>query len=84
MLRGMTVEAALDRLERFVRQHRSHGTRELLLIVGKGSRSPSGESILAPAVREFCEQRPALVRGIRDAPDHEGGSGAWIVELELG
>jgi len=84
MLRHMTEEVALDRLDRFLRQHRRHGTAEVRIIVGKGSRSAGGESVLRPAVRSFCDGRPALVRSIRDAPPELGGGGAWILELTSG
>ena len=78
-LRKLTVDEALMRLETQLRAFAGQGTREVLVIHGKGQGSVGGISVLGPEVRRWCDQHPALVSSWREAPPRWGGSGAIVV-----
>ena len=80
-LRLLKAEDALDRLEFQLRAFASKGQREVLVIHGKGSNSPGGQSVLGPLVRKWCDDHAALVQSWREAPRQWGGSGAIVVVL---
>jgi DNA-nicking Smr family endonuclease len=81
MLRKMPLELALSRLQTFLSAKRALGTRELIVVVGKGHGSPEGKPILGPAVREWLARNPDLIEAYEEAPAREGGAGAILVRL---
>jgi DNA-nicking Smr family endonuclease len=82
MLRRLRVEMALARLEEFVRFHAERGTRELIVVVGKGRSSVDGRAVLGPAVQSWCTAHPTWVRSCGVAPPDEGGEGALVLRLD--
>lgn len=81
-LRKLNVDEAIRRLETQLRGYSGQGTREVLVIHGKGQGSIGGISVLGPEVREWCDRHPALVSSWREAPTKWGGTGAIVVVLE--
>ncbi len=81
MLRKMPLDLALSRLHGFLVAKQALGTEELIVVVGKGRGSPDGIPVLAPAVRAWLAEHPALVAGFEEAPPREGGTGALLVRL---
>jgi DNA-nicking Smr family endonuclease len=80
-LRRLRAEEALERLESAVRTHARTGHRELLVVHGRGHRSPGGQPVLKDLVRRWCDDHPALVANWREAPPAWGGEGAVVVTL---
>jgi len=83
-LRGCAYEVALQRLDQQVRAFVRQGRREILVVHGRGRGSPDGQSILGPAVREWCLKHPQLVVGWRPAQPSWGGDGAVVLDLNVG
>ena len=81
MLRKLRLVTAMHRLETFITQHRHQGTAEVLVVVGRGHRSGDGGPVISPAVQEWCDRHPALVRSWDFAPANEGGGGALVLKL---
>jgi dsDNA-specific endonuclease/ATPase MutS2 len=81
MLRKLRLVTALHRLETFVTQQRLKGTPEVLVVVGRGHRSGEGGPVISPAVQEWCDGHPALIRRWDFAPADEGGGGALVLWL---
>lgn len=81
MLRKLPLVEALERLETQLAAHAHAGISEVLVVHGRGTNSPGGESVLGPAARKWCEDHPGLVARWREAPSRWGGTGAIIVEL---
>ena len=81
-LRKLTLDEAIRRLEAQLRGYAGQGTREVLVIHGKGQGSIGGISVLGPEVRQWCDRHPALVSSWREAPTRWGGTGAIVVVLE--
>jgi len=81
-LRLLKADEALGRLEFQLRAFANRGQKEVLVIHGKGSRSPGGVSVLGPLVRQWCDEHPGMVRSWREAPARWGGSGAIVVVLQ--
>ncbi|MBM3947443.1 MAG: hypothetical protein FJ315_08640, partial [SAR202 cluster bacterium] len=75
-LRGMRVEEALGRLERFLDEAFLAGEREVRIVHGKGT------GTLRQAVREELARSP-LVRAQHTADPRQGGEGVTVVELAL-
>jgi DNA-nicking Smr family endonuclease len=82
-LRKLGVEEALARLETQLRAYQRQGRRELLVIHGRGHGSPGQIAVLAPAVRSWCDEHPALVVSWREAPPRWGGAGAIVVTVRI-
>ncbi len=80
-LRRLTSEVALARLELMLGIWRHKGQREVLVVHGRGRNSPGGQPILAPLVRQWCRDHPAIVETTREAPPEWGGEGALVVVL---
>lgn len=80
-LRLLKAEEALDRLEFQLRAFAAKNQREVLVVHGKGSNSPGGQSVLGPLVRAWCDEHTAVVQSWREAPRTWGGSGAIVVVL---
>jgi DNA mismatch repair protein MutS2 len=75
VLVGSTVDAAIDRLEKFVDDALLSDERRLRVVHGHGT------GRLRDAVRTFFKGHP-LVAEVSPAPQNEGGDGATIVELK--
>jgi hypothetical protein len=82
MLRMLPLVEALERLEAQLKAHARSGAREVLVVHGRGTNSPGGVPVLAPAARRWCDEHPGLVAGWREAPARWGGPGAMVVELK--
>ena len=74
-LRGMTVEDALDTLERYLEQAYLAGLPWVRIVHGKGT------GRLRQAVRDFLRQHPVVVR-FRPGEPAEGGEGVTIAWLD--
>ena len=72
---GSTVDAAIDKLEKFVDDALMADTRTLRIVHGHGTGK------LRDAVREFFRKHP-LAADVTTAPDNQGGGGATIVTLK--
>ncbi len=83
-LRKLPVVEAMDRLEFQIRSYAHQGQTEVLVVHGKGQNSPGGVSVLAPLVRQWCDDSSHLVKSWSEAPQKWGGSGAIIVVLVKG
>lgn len=80
-LHGLDEVAARRAVQRFVVSRAKRGDRYLLVVVGKGRRSPGGYGVLGLAVVDWLTQRPCArhVAAFRTASATRGGSGAiWI------
>ena len=75
VLIGSTVDAAVDRLEKFVDDALRADAHTLRVVHGHGTGK------LREAVREFFRKHP-LVADVATAPDNQGGGGATIVTLK--
>ena len=82
-LRLLKAEEALERLEFQLRAFAAKNQREVLVVHGKGSNSPGGQSVLGPLVRNWCDEHAAVVQAWRQAPPNWGGAGAIVVVLNL-
>jgi DNA mismatch repair protein MutS2 len=71
---GRTVDEARDELEKYLDRAFLAGLARVRIIHGHGA------GILRRGVREFLKSHPH-VAGIEEAPQHEGGQGATLVEL---
>lgn len=72
---GSTVDAAIDKLEKFVDDALMADARTLRIVHGHGTGK------LREAVREFFRKHP-LVADVATAPENQGGGGATIVTLK--
>lgn len=72
---GSTVDAAIDKIEKFVDNALMVDARTLRIVHGHGTGK------LRDAVREFFRKHP-LVADVATAPDNQGGGGATIVTLK--
>ena len=81
-LRQCSWDDAMQRLDQQVRAHRHHGTREVLVVHGRGLGSPGGHGVLGGAVREWCLEHPDLVADWSPAPPFWGGDGAVVLTLK--
>jgi DNA-nicking Smr family endonuclease len=82
-LHGFRAAEAASRVHDFVRHEHKRGARRLLLIVGKGSHSEDGASVLGPVVREALIRSGAapLISAFASAHESLGGRGALAVLL---
>jgi DNA-nicking Smr family endonuclease len=80
-LHGLTVVDARALLVRFLDHCRRNGLRHVLIIHGKGLRSPRGESVLKAKVASWLAQREDVL-AFREANASGGGSGAVVVLLK--
>ncbi len=82
-LHGLREAEVEDRLARWVREQHRKGARRLLIIHGKGLRSPHGVAVLRDCVRLTLSASIAtpLVHAFASAPPSLGGTGATLVEL---
>ena len=70
--------AAVQRAERWLREHQVNGTAEVLIITGRGQHSIGGSAVIRPAVEKllFALKRQGVIAG--HAPYNPG---AFAVEL---
>ena len=83
-LRHMRAEEAEAVFEASVARHRTRGTRELLIVHGRGLGSPGGKSVIGPLVRNWCDRHTEMVSSWREAPRDWGGAGAIVIRLRGG
>ncbi len=83
LLRKLTLDEALQRLEFQLRGYARQGQTKVLVVHGKGTNSLRGISVLGPAVREWCNDHRGLVGSWQEAPGKWGGAGAIVVILNL-
>lgn len=79
-LHGMKSEAALQKVQFFLKNAQHHGFRTVLIITGKGNRSDTGP-VLRNAVAGLLDQKQDQVVEWTTAPRQYGGSGAMVVFL---
>jgi DNA mismatch repair protein MutS2 len=75
MLIGETVDAALDRAEKFLDDALLSDAKRVRVVHGHGT------GRLREALSKFFREHP-LVASVSRAPENEGGAGATIVELK--
>jgi DNA-nicking Smr family endonuclease len=81
-LHGLTRDEALQGLASFITGAFNRGQKAVLVITGKGNRSP-GEPVLQGAVTGWLrEQGKGMVAEFAPAPRDMGGSGAFVVFLK--
>ncbi|MEW5817091.1 MAG: Smr/MutS family protein [Spirochaetota bacterium] len=78
-LHGLTVKAALERTDVFLKESKRLGLKKVLIIHGKGNHSDYGESVLKKAVHAFIQK--SSLTGETGVPGKEmGGNGAlWLL-----
>lgn len=79
-LHGLRREEALTRVGYFLENARHHGFTCVLIITGKGTRSPDGAVLRAAVLDWLAANREGLLEWI-EAPRQYGGSGALAVFL---
>jgi DNA-nicking Smr family endonuclease len=82
-LHGFHAPEAATRVHDFVRHEHKRGARRLLIIVGKGSHSEDGTSVLGPVTRDALTRGGAapLVQAFATAHFAHGGRGALAILL---
>ncbi len=81
-LHGLTRDEALQSLSAFISSAYNRGQKAVLIITGKGNRSP-GEPVLQGAVTGWLRERgKGMVAEFAPAPREMGGSGALVVFLK--
>jgi DNA-nicking Smr family endonuclease len=81
-LHGLTKDEALQSLATFIAGAHNRGQKAVLVITGKGNRSP-GEPVLQGAVASWLRERgKGMVAEFAPAPREMGGSGAFVVFLK--
>lgn len=81
-LHGLTREEALKSLAAFITSAHNRGQKAVLVITGKGLKSP-GEPVLQGAVAGWLRERgKGMVAEFAPAPREMGGSGAFVVFLK--
>lgn len=82
-LHGLDELEARRAVQRFIVKRAKRGDEHVLVIVGKGRRSPGGHGVLRLAMVDWLIQRPCAqhVAAFRSASATRGGSGAIWVRL---
>ncbi len=80
-LHGATTAAARTELARFLAESRHRGLRCVLVVNGKGYRSPGNLPVLRNKVRLSLSQRDEVL-AFCDAAPADGGSGAVMILLK--
>jgi DNA-nicking Smr family endonuclease len=81
-LHGLTKDEALQSLAAFITGAYNRGQKAVLVITGKGNRSP-GEPVLQGAVASWLREKgKGMVAEFAPAPREMGGSGAFVVFLK--
>jgi DNA-nicking Smr family endonuclease len=81
MLRQLRLVTALHRLATFLVQEQKKGTPEVIVVVGRGHSSGGDGPVISPAVQEWCDAHPEIVKSWDFAPPDEGGGGVLVVRL---
>ena len=81
-LHGLNVEAAKRRLLEFLSHNARAGHRSVLIIHGKGYRSPENLPVLKNHLNRWLRQH-TLVQAFCSAPIRQGGAGAVLVLLKI-
>jgi DNA-nicking Smr family endonuclease len=79
-LHGLDAAAAERRVARFLHGARGAGRQCVLIVHGKGQRSPRGEPVLKPRLRGWLAADPQVLAVCAAQPE-DGGSGAVYVLL---
>jgi DNA-nicking Smr family endonuclease len=81
-LHGLTTEQARHALQRFIAQARRHQMSTVVVVTGKGRRSPGGVSVLKQELERWLAAEGAdFVRAYGEAPRSLGGAGAFVLHL---
>lgn len=82
-LHGMNAETAREQVLQFLRDKRTRGERCVLVIHGKGERSPGGNGVLRGEISAWLSQGRARehVAAFATAREDDGGEGAVYVAL---
>jgi DNA-nicking Smr family endonuclease len=80
-LHGLTTDGARKELGRFLALARHSGIRCVLIVHGKGTRSPNNVAVIRNKVRLSLSQRDEVL-AFCDAAPADGGAGAVIVLLK--
>jgi len=84
-LHGSYRDEALKRVRHFLQHRHADGYNTLLIVTGRGKRSPNGEAVLRSDVEEYLRTRAsAWVAEWGRAPRQYGGEGALVVFLRQG
>ncbi len=81
-LHGCYRDEARERVRHFLKNRHTEGLQTVLIITGKGKRSPNGESVLRSDIESYLSTHSAawVVEWAR-APRQYGGEGALVVFL---
>lgn len=81
-LHGCYREEAREKVRHFLKNRHAEGVQTVLIITGKGNRSPNGESVLRSDVESYLKTHSgAWVVEWGRAPRQYGGEGALVVFL---
>ena len=81
-LHGCYREEARERVRHFLKNRHAQGLQTVLIITGKGNRSPNGESVLRSDIENYLSTHSAAwVAEWGRAPRQYGGEGALVVFL---
>lgn len=81
-LHGKKAAEARTMLTHFVERARHHGERTVLVITGKGLRSPGGIAVIKEELERWARQEgTAYLKSWSEAPRHLGGRGAYVLHL---
>lgn len=75
----MTADEIRNRAEHFLKECRSKGCKNVLIITGKGLHSANGP-VIGPLLREYLP-RLNIVQSVQTARRDRGGEGALEIEL---
>jgi DNA-nicking Smr family endonuclease len=83
-LHGFSALDAKEAVQAFLAKARSRGARTLLLIHGRGNRTPGGTGVLRGEITAWLSQGPAAlhVAAFATARPEDGGEGAVVVLLQ--
>lgn len=82
-LHGLNEAEAILRVQEFVRTRRARRLRCVLIVHGRGKRSPANDAVLRDAVVKALSEPPTCneLDAFASAPDRLGGVGAMMVSL---
>lgn len=83
-LHGLTREDAIREIGPFIRSARRHGERAVLVITGRGERSPDGPVLQGAVTSWLSREGRGDVAEFAPAPPEYGGDGALVVFLRRG
>lgn len=80
-LHGKTIDESTRAMTRFIEQHKQHKHRWLLIIHGKGSKSPEHRPIIKNLTAKLLRSHPDVI-AFHSATGKHGGTGAVYVLLK--